>query len=232
MTRLLDHLSADYKKIYEFRELSATVTKDLDGLDLEWQRVEDDQFIMTSSEAAVYRREKEFNILPDRSIETLDFRKRRLLARKQTKSPFVLEYLKKLLDGLLGIKQHSINLDILHYYIEVLISIESAPFYIEVEKTLERIVPLNMEMRLFQKMQAGFFLPIGTMAGEEITVYPWRQTVLESFVSVRLGSALQAFDESTIYPRPRTMIETTGTANLGSMFQAFDESTVYPKKGE
>lgn len=146
MTRLLEHLSADYRDIYEFRELSATVSKDLYALDLDWQRVEDDQFIMSSSEPAILRREKEFKILPDRKTETLDFRKRRLLVRMQSNPPYVVAYLKNLLVELLGENRHIIDLDKLLFEMEVLVHVESTSYYDEVVKLLERIVPLNIDL--------------------------------------------------------------------------------------
>lgn len=146
MTRVLDHLAADYKNIYEFRELSATVSKDLDVLDSDWQLIENDQFILTSSESAIYRREKAFRILPDRKIETLDFRKRRLLVHMQSNPPYVLEHLKNLLNRLLGENKYEIDLDKLLFEMEVLMDVDSAEFYYEAVKTIEKVVPLNIDL--------------------------------------------------------------------------------------
>lgn len=146
MTVLLDHLYIDYKDIKDFRELSSTVTENRNRIALNWLQIEDDQFIMSSSESAIYRREKEFNILPDRTKETLDFRKRRLLVKMQSNPPYVLAYLENVLTGLLGENKHSIHLDILLFELEVLIEVESSLFHAEVKRILERIVPLNVKL--------------------------------------------------------------------------------------
>ncbi|WJY27486.1 putative phage tail protein [Sporosarcina trichiuri] len=146
MSRLLDHLPADYRKIREFRKLSGSVSTEYDAADRAFEQVENDQFITSSSEPAIARREKPFGIVPDLTVETLPFRKRRLLARMQENVPYVVEYLRELLDSLLGGRLTEIELDSLLFEMEVLVYVESASFYREVEKLLERIVPLNIDL--------------------------------------------------------------------------------------
>ncbi|MFD1203602.1 putative phage tail protein [Sporosarcina contaminans] len=144
MSRLLDHLPALYKDIREFRELSGTVSKEYDGLEASFQQVENDQFVMTSSEPAIERREKQFSIVPDKTVETLPFRKRRLLTRMQDNPPYTDEYLKELLDSLLGQNMTQIERDVVKLELEALVHVESASFYLEVLRILERLVPLNV----------------------------------------------------------------------------------------
>src|SRR5690625_6383040 len=111
MTRHLDHLPAYYREIKEFRELSRTATTEYDNIDQAFQQIENDQFVMTSSEPAVERREKDFGIIPDKTVETLPFRKRRLITRMQDNPPYVDEYLKELLDSLLGANMTQLEMD-------------------------------------------------------------------------------------------------------------------------
>lgn len=146
MTRLLDHLAADYKEIYEYRELSVTVSKDLDILDADLRLIEADQFILTSSEPAIYRREKEFFILPDRRIETLEFRKKRLLARMMQKAPLTFSYMVQQLDELVGKGKYTVSIDVTNYWLEVLVTVESQSYYKEAAEFLERTVPLNLAL--------------------------------------------------------------------------------------
>lgn len=146
MPRLLEHLPAFYRDIKEFRELSKTVSEEYDAIDSAFERVENDQFIMTSSEPAIYRREKDFAIVPDIHVETLSFRKRRLITRMQDNPPYVDEYLKELLDSLLGNNMSVIEMDKLLLEMEVLVHVESASFYLEVQRILERVVPLNIDI--------------------------------------------------------------------------------------
>lgn len=232
MSKLLQHLPEFYKDIREFRELSNTVTIEYDSLSSVLEKVENDQFVITSSETAIARREKDYEIVPDLSIETLDFRKRRLLARMQENVPYTVGYLRDLLDSLLGESTTQIELSTLLFELEVIVFVENASFYLEIGRLLERIVPLNIFYKIITRIQSNLFFASSFTSGEEVTVYPWRQTFLESSGHLHLGTAMQSFDESTIYPQPKTSIETIGFMNLGTTLYAFDESTIYPEEGE
>lgn len=142
----LEELPSYYKNIKEFRELSNTVTLNWDKLDEALFGVDNDQFILTSSEAAIAIREKDFGIRADRKKETLKFRKLRLLARMQESAPYVLEYLSKALSGLIGENNHQILLAINEFQMEVTIEVEQSTYYNEVVQLVERIVPLNIDL--------------------------------------------------------------------------------------
>jgi len=142
----LEELPPYYRNIREFREMSNTVTVSWDQLDEALFDVENDQFILTSSETAVAMREKDFGIRADLKSETLKFRKLRLLARMQDKAPYVFEHLIKVLTNLLGENKHQILLDIDHFEMEVAIDVEQTIYYEEVINILERIVPLNIDL--------------------------------------------------------------------------------------
>ncbi len=94
---------------------------------------EKDQFILSSGEAAITIREKDFGIIADRRTETLEFRKSRLLARMQEISTLVYEYLKSILDSLLGKGTYEIDLDINRFEMDVFVTPETI-YYKEVKK--------------------------------------------------------------------------------------------------
>ena len=142
----LEELPFYYQNIKEFRELSNTVTLNWDKLDEALFGVDNDQFILTSSETAIAIREKDFGIRADSKNETLKFRKLRLLARMQESAPYVLEYLTKALSGLIGENNHQILLDVNQFEMEVAIEVEQTAYYNEVVRLVERIVPLNINL--------------------------------------------------------------------------------------
>ncbi|MEK4403432.1 putative phage tail protein [Sporosarcina sp. FSL K6-6792] len=154
MNRVMDELPAYYRDIKEFQELTRVQSKHLDHLDGAIQQFEDDQFILTSSEPAIYRREKEFQILPDRTTETLEFRKKRLLTRMQSNPPYTLRYLHRLLANLLGENKHSIELDVVKYQLKVAVDMEEDLYFKEVLSTLDRVVPLNIGISASLKAKA------------------------------------------------------------------------------
>ncbi|MFJ3386344.1 putative phage tail protein [Lysinibacillus sp. NPDC086135] len=161
----LAELPAYYRDIREFRELSETVAIDWDKLDEALFGIENDQFILTSSEAAIALREKDFGIRPDLKNETLKFRKLRILARMQENAPYVLEYLIKILTDLLGKNKHQILLDIDNFEMEVAVNVEQIIYYNEVIRIVERIVPLNIElMTTILALKECLFIIGGTYA--------------------------------------------------------------------
>ncbi|MEK5487903.1 putative phage tail protein [Lysinibacillus sp. FSL M8-0355] len=163
----LEELPSYYQDIREFREMSNTVTVNWNQIDEALFSVENDQFILTSCEAAIAIREKDFGIRADPKNETLKFRKLRLLSRMQESAPYVLEYLAKTLTGLLGENNHKILLDINKFDMEVAIETEQTIFYNEVVNIVERIVPLNIDlMTTILALKECLFILGGT--------YTWR----------------------------------------------------------
>lgn len=174
MNRVMDELPAYYRDIREFQELTKVQSKQLGLIDEAIQQLEDDQYILTSSEPAIYRREQEFRIVPDRTVETLDFRKKRLLARKQSNPPYVIEYLKGLLDELLGEYRSRVNLDVLRFELDVQVDIENSLFFVEMQKMLERIVPLNIDITTAMYLERT--LGMNTFVGGIIN--EWKRTTI------------------------------------------------------
>lgn len=144
MNRLMETLPAYYRDIKEFQELTGTQSQQLDLMDDAIERVENDQFILTSSEPAILQREKMFNILADATVETLDFRKWRLINWMRQKAPFTFRYLVRQLDELVGVGLYTISLDVTNYWLEILVTVKSQQYYAGMLEMLERTVPLNL----------------------------------------------------------------------------------------
>lgn len=142
----LNELPHYYSTIREFKELSQIVAQDWEKIDQALELVTQEQFIMTSSEAGIARRELEFGIVADPVNEPLRFRKLRLLSYIQSNPPFTLEYLKNMLDSLLGENNHEIFLDVDIFEMELSVYSPEAIYYKEVERLAERIVPLNIDL--------------------------------------------------------------------------------------
>ena len=146
MSNLLEQLPPFYCGIREFREMSKVVTPEYEKVDAAFQQIEDDLFILTSSEEAVIRREKMFGIVADPQNEDLQFRRLRLLTRKQSNPPYTLEYLKKILTSMVGENNHSVFEDIQNFELEVSVQADKSSYYTEVQNILERIVPYHIDI--------------------------------------------------------------------------------------
>lgn len=204
MNKLLDHLPFYYQGIREFQHLTAAQTEKLEEFQEAIQSVENDQFILTSSEAAIARREKDFRIIPDPEKETLEFRKRRLLLRMQSNPPYVYEYLRRQLNDLLGEDQVSMILSEALLEMEVLIGVDRSEFHEEVRQMLERIVPLNIDLFL-SLLLSKESIELESKAYAIDVPYPRTNTFLTAAVEGRIaldGLAMEekAYAIDVIYP--------------------------------
>lgn len=142
--RILIHLPAYYGEIEDFTELANTETIELNLVQGGVDQLFDDQFVETSGLQAIKRREQMLGIQADPSTETLDFRRRRILNRYQTKPPFTIRYLQRQLDMLVGPGLTIVSVDYAERVLTVTASIDNASVFKEVLRTIETIKPANM----------------------------------------------------------------------------------------
>ncbi|GIP18379.1 phage portal protein [Paenibacillus montaniterrae] len=142
--RIMKYLPEYYRLIEDFRALDYTETIELDLLQGAVDQLFNDQFVMTSSVQAIKRREQMLGILADPSTETLDFRRRRILNRYQTKPPFTIRYLQRQLDMLVGPGMTIVSVDPQEFVLTVTANIDNASVFREVHYTVETIKPANL----------------------------------------------------------------------------------------
>ncbi|TNJ68236.1 DUF2313 domain-containing protein [Paenibacillus hemerocallicola] len=140
---ILSYLPDYYQDIRDFEELAETEDAELLLLATAVNQLLDDQFVLTSGAAAVKRREQMLEIQAEPS-ETLEFRKRRILNRYQTKPPFTIRYLQQQLDLLVGPGMTIVSVDSQNFLLTVTANIENASVFREVVYTVELIKPANM----------------------------------------------------------------------------------------
>jgi hypothetical protein len=140
---ILSYLPEYYQDIRDFVELAETEDAELLLLATAVNQLLDDQFVLTSGAAAVKRREQMLEIQAEPS-ETLEFRKRRILNRYQTKPPFTIRYLQQQLDLLVGPGMTIVSVDAQNFLLTVTANIENASVFREVVYTVELIKPANL----------------------------------------------------------------------------------------
>lgn len=142
--RIMQYWPELYHEITDFKELAATEHEEIQRMEAAIERQFNDQFVLTSSEQAVKRREKMLGIQADPSAESLEFRKKRILNRYQTKPPFTIRYLQQQLDSLLGQGRAITSVDIENFILTVTTSIDDANLFREMEYTIRFIKPANL----------------------------------------------------------------------------------------
>lgn len=140
-----------YDDLLDFQELACTLDAEMQLLKIAIDQMFDDQFILTSGARALKRREKMLEIQADTLMESLDFRKKRVINRYSTKPPFTLRYLQGRLDYLVGEKKAIASVDSLNFTLFVKAAIEDAPLFKEVEQTVKTVKPANL---IYQQLTA------------------------------------------------------------------------------
>jgi len=142
--RIYQYLPEYYRRIEDFRELDKSESMELDLLQGAVDQLFHDQYVMTSSLGAIRRREQMLGIQSDPSTESLDFRRRRILNRYQTKPPFTIQYLQKQLDRLVGSGMTIVSVDPQQFLLTVTANVDNANVFREVLYTVETIKPANL----------------------------------------------------------------------------------------
>lgn len=133
-----------YKDVEEIQQIVNTENEDFNVAEEELNTLLDNQFIMTSNEHAISYRENELGIMANPSIETLDFRRIRLMNRISMQPPFTTKFLRERLDELIGVNKYTLTIDYDNYTIYIESVAENQVYAHEVAVTLNRIKPANM----------------------------------------------------------------------------------------
>lgn len=144
MIDLLEYLPEFYHGIREFQIIAKVEGKQFDKIDAELDNILNDQFVMTAREPSIVRRERLFKIQADPTIESLDFRRKRIINRQSIRPPFTERYLQDRLNFLLGEGISTVHVDVDNFILSVELAITDAAMFKELLITIERIVPLNM----------------------------------------------------------------------------------------
>lgn len=142
--RILKYWPDFYREIDDFVVLADTEAAEVEDMEKAVQQLFDDQFVMTSSPQAIKRREKMLGIQADPANESLDFRKKRILNRYQTKPPFTIRWLQKRLDDLVGEGLTIVDVDVKNFILYVKARIDDAAVFKEVNHTVLTVKPANL----------------------------------------------------------------------------------------
>ena len=144
---LIDYLPPVPKEVREFQLIMEAEQPEISDL---WDTHTDalnDQFIESSTENGVFRREQMLKISP-KSTDTLDDRKFRLLTRENEQLPFTMRGLERQLATLCGDDGYNVELqgDIFNLIVKIALTAKS--MFNDVVDLLDRIIPANLTIDL------------------------------------------------------------------------------------
>lgn len=141
---LIDQLPAWYRDILDYQAVCGTEQTELDSLADAINAISDNMFFQTMDETAVSMWEQIFRIVAAPSVETVSFRRARLINRISTKPPFSLGFLEQKLDELIGIGLWSVTVDYPNYTMYIESSAENQGYAAELAITIGKIKPAHI----------------------------------------------------------------------------------------
>ncbi|MGL9971576.1 putative phage tail protein [Enterococcus sp. DIV1420a] len=141
---LSKYLPDYYEGVREFDCLMQVEDKLMVTVAKKLTQVKMNQWIQTADEQTICYQEALLNILPNPAIESLAFRRERLLIRMQTRPPFTLGYLKEQLNQIFGDERYTLDIDEQHYQLILETAIKNANWFYEVQALIQKIKPANL----------------------------------------------------------------------------------------
>ena len=144
---LLSLLPTWYRDILDYQEICQTEESQFEALAGAITAVADNFFFQTMDASAVAQWEQIFGISANPALETLDFRRVRLLNRISTQPPFTLAFLQQKLDELIGPGRWTVTVDYPNYTLYIESSALNQSYATEVAFTINRIKPAHIVYR-------------------------------------------------------------------------------------
>lgn len=143
-TNLLRLLPPYYAEIEDYRQICQAERPTFDEIKQEIIRMQRNFSPLTMDLEAIQEWEATLHILANPEIETLDFRRYRIINRLSTKPPFTVKFLRRKLDELIGPGLWTLDVDYPNYQITIESSARPQAYSQEVEFTINRIKPAHI----------------------------------------------------------------------------------------
>lgn len=141
---LLSLLPPWYREVLDYQAICMAEQPTFEEYQAAMRQVLDNFFPLTMDISAVEQWESALRILADPTVESLEFRRQRIINRISTKPPFTLPFLYNKLDELVGKGMWSVSIDYPGYTIYIERTARSMNYTLELEWTINHIKPAHM----------------------------------------------------------------------------------------
>lgn len=156
--QICKYLPTWYKPIEEYQQICQTETAQLETLAAAIYAVKENFYFQTMNLSGVEMWEDVLHIIPNPSMEDLDFRRARVLNRITTKPPFTLGFLYQKLDELIGPGEWSVTVDYANYTLYIESAAQNFNYSTEVAFTVNRIKPAHIVFVSSPLIKSGLLL--------------------------------------------------------------------------
>jgi hypothetical protein len=147
-TNLAKYYPIIYKDVLETDHLVSTENELFDELDSLTLEAEQNQFILTSNARGLTIYENMLNIIANPQLDSIQFRRERIINRLSTVPPFTIRELRNKLDQLLGDDNYIIDLVHREYKLNLTTYIGVYGKLDEMLRTLFVMIPVNLEKHI------------------------------------------------------------------------------------
>jgi Uncharacterised protein conserved in bacteria (DUF2313) len=144
-SNLMQYLPRFYNGVYEMEEITKVEDYLFDNFfDVELVNLVNNQYFRTSDESTVYAYEKMLGISVNPILETLEFRRERLLNRYSMKLPYSFKFLTNRLDSIIGKGKYTADIDYAGYTLTIESSAANQAWFNEIRIMINAIKPANI----------------------------------------------------------------------------------------
>ena len=147
-----------YKPVEEYQQICQTESAQLQTLAAAIHAVKENFYIQTMTLDGIEEWESVLHIIPNPSIEDIDFRRARVLNRITTKPPFTLGFLYQKLDELIGPGEWSVTVDYNNYTLYIESAAQNFNYSTEVAYTINYIKPAHIAFVQSPYIESGILL--------------------------------------------------------------------------
>lgn len=147
-----------FREILDFQALCQTEGAELEALASAMTQVRKNLYVQTMDEDTAAEWERIFQIVPNPSTETLQFRRDRILNRLSMRPPFTLTFLYQRLDALFGPGNWEVEIDYPSYTLYIEAAVEDQQYFTEVSATIDIIKPCHIVYISRPRVAASFLL--------------------------------------------------------------------------
>lgn len=144
MSNRISKLQPHYERdVFEFKEIARVESEQLDSVKNQFNKILNNQFVITADSDGVAMFESLYGIIPE-SSDSLEFRKERVLNRIQLQPPFTIRYLEQQLDKIIGKGKYTVEINYDKYTLIINSAAENQAYAQEVAVIVGKVKPANI----------------------------------------------------------------------------------------
>lgn len=153
-----EHLPPWYREVLDYQQMCQTEEEQFSLLASEIYRVASNFFLQTMDYETVQLWENVFHITANPSIESLQFRRERIINRISMRPPYTLSFLYQMLDRLIGEGQWTAEVDYPNYALYIEAGAEGQSYWQELTYTVNHIKPAHITYISRPLLRTGMLL--------------------------------------------------------------------------